>query len=115
TPAEAGGRDGALRRALATPQGAWRFRVSLDEIDPHFVDMLVAYEDRRFRRHFGVDPAALARAAVQLVANGRIVSGGSTITMQLARLTEPRNARSLMAKLRQLVTGAPGGRRVAQG
>ena len=55
--------DGALLRALATPQGAWRFRVTLDEVDPHFVDMLIAYEDRRFRRHVGIDPAALARAA----------------------------------------------------
>ena len=41
-------RDGALLRALATREGAWRFRVALDHIDPHFVSMLIAYEDKRF-------------------------------------------------------------------
>jgi len=102
TSVEVVGRDGALLRALATPEGAWRFRVSLDDVDPRFVEMLVAYEDRRFYDHAGVDPLAVARAAWQLVASGRIVSGGSTITMQLARLTEPRAERSVAAKLRQM-------------
>ena len=103
TSTEVVGRDGALLRALATREGAWRFRVSLDDVDPRFLDMLVAYEDKRFFAHPGVDPMAVARAAVQLVTAGRIVSGGSTITMQLARLTEPRAERSLAAKLRQMV------------
>jgi len=102
TSVEVVGRDGALLRALATPQGAWRFRVSLDDVDPRFLDMLVAYEDKRFFAHSGVDPLAVARAAVQLAAFGRIVSGGSTITMQLARLAEPRAERSIAAKLRQM-------------
>ncbi len=53
--------------------------------------------------HRGVDPLALARAALQLVTRGHIVSGGSTITMQLARLIEPRRQRSVYAKLRQMV------------
>src|SRR5690606_9299322 len=97
TSAEVVDRDGALLRALATPGGAWRFRVGLAEVDPQFLDMLIAYEDRRFRSHHGVDPIALLRAAFQLVTNGRIVSGGSTITMQLARLIEPRQARSFGA------------------
>src|SRR5690606_15973419 len=86
TSTEIVARDGALLRALATPEGAWRFRVSLDDVDPRFLDMLVAYEDRRFHDHSGLDPLALGRAAFQLLANGRIVSGGSTLTMQLARL-----------------------------
>ncbi len=102
TATEVVARDGVLLRALATPDGAWRFGVSLDDVDPHFVEMLVAYEDRRFFDHSGLDPLAFVRAAVQLVANGRIVSGGSTITMQLARLIEPRTERSLAAKLRQM-------------
>lgn len=96
------GRDDALLRALAAPGGAWRLRVSLDDVDPRFIDMLVTYEDKRFFTHRGVDPAALARAAVQLFTSGRIVSGGSTITMQLARLAEPRARRSVAAKLRQM-------------
>src|SRR5690606_15520452 len=114
TSVEVVDRDGALLRALATPEGAWRFRVALDEVDPHFLDMLVAYEDRRFRSHHGVDPLALVRAALQFAANGRIVSGGSTITMQLARLIEPREERSLAAKLRQMVRAVQIERRLSK-
>ncbi len=57
--------------------------------------MLVAYEDKRFCEHDGVDVLALGRAAIQFAGNGRIVSGGSTLSMQLARLIEPRESRSL--------------------
>ena len=96
-------REGGLLRAYTTDSGVWRLPVKLDQIDPDYIKMLIAYEDRRFRAHWGVDPLALARAAWQLVTNGRIVSGGSTITMQLARLIEPRAERSLQAKLRQAV------------
>jgi penicillin-binding protein 1C len=96
-------RDGELLRALATREGAWRFQVELGDVDPQFLAMLVAYEDRRFYQHHGIDLAAVARAGWQLVANGRIVSGASTITMQLARLVEPRTERSVVAKLRQMV------------
>lgn len=95
-------RDGHLLRVYAVADGRWRLGVDLAAIDPAFLDMLVAYEDRRFRAHFGIDPLALLRAAGQFVTNGRIVSGGSTITMQLARLIEPREARSMGAKLRQM-------------
>lgn len=95
-------RNGALLRALATQQGMWRFGVALDDVDTHLVDMLIAYEDRRFRSHHGVDLLAVGRAALQLVTHGRIVSGGSTISMQLARLLEPREQRSMLAKLRQM-------------
>lgn len=100
--AEVVDRDGALLRAFATPDGRWRLKPDLDTLDPTFLKMLVAYEDRRFWDHGGVDPLALLRAAGQLVANGRIVSGGSTITMQLARLSEPREERSFLAKFRQI-------------
>ena len=62
------------------------------DVDPGYLKLLLAYEDRRFRSHAGVDPLALGRAALQLVTRGHIVSGGSTITMQLARLMEPRRA-----------------------
>ena len=100
--AEVVDRDGLLLRAFATPEGRWRMDVGLEDIDGAFLDMLVAYEDRRFREHGGVDLMALARAAGQLIANRRIVSGGSTISMQLARLIEPRRERSFSAKLRQI-------------
>ena len=64
--------------------------------------MLIAYEDKRFREHDGVDLLALARAAKQFAGNGRIVSGGSTLSMQLARLIEPRESRSFGKKIRQI-------------
>lgn len=95
-------RDGRLLRAFATPDGLWRLKTSASDVDPAFLKMLIAYEDRRFEEHRGVDLLALGRAALQLAANGRIVSGGSTISMQVARLIEPRRERSLAAKLIQI-------------
>ena len=108
-------RDGKLLRAYTTPIGVWRLPVSLDAVDPDYVNMLIAYEDRRFRTHRGVDPLALVRAAVQLVLNGgRIVSGGSTITMQVARLIEPRTERSVSAKLKQMARAVQIERRLSK-
>ena len=96
-------RNGALLRAFATPDGLWRLQANLDEVDPDFVKMLIAYEDKRFFDHEGVDVLALLRAAGQFASNGRIVSGGSTLSMQLARLMEPRESRSIGAKVRQIL------------
>ena len=96
-------RNGHLLRAYATPEGRWRLPVTVNDVDPRLVDMLMAYEDRRFREHAGVDPWAMARAAWQWLSNGRVISGGSTLTMQVARLLEPRPDRTLAAKLRQVV------------
>ncbi|MAY62389.1 MAG: penicillin-binding protein 1C [Rhizobiales bacterium] len=95
-------RNGDLLRAYAARDGRWRLPVTLDAVDQDFLDMLVAYEDKRFFSHHGVDALAVARAAWQFVAHGgKIVSGGSTLSMQVARLIEPREERSLTAKLRQ--------------
>jgi len=96
-------RDGALLRAYAAGDGSWRLATSLDQVDPRFVDMLVAYEDKRFFAHDGIDALALLRAASQFIENGRVVSGGSTLSMQLARLIEPRESRSLASKVLQLL------------
>jgi penicillin-binding protein 1C len=97
-------RNGKLLRAYAMADGRWRLPVHAGTgVDPGYLKLLLAYEDRRFYSHDGVDPLALARAAFQLVSRGHIVSGGSTITMQLARLMEPRRERSVYAKLRQVV------------
>lgn len=95
-------RDDRLLRAFATPEGRWRLPAGPDDVDPRFLAILKAYEDRRYDRHFGVDLLAATRAAAQLVAHGRVVSGGSTLTMQVARLLEPKPERSLPAKLRQV-------------
>jgi penicillin-binding protein 1C len=97
-------RNGKLLRAYAMADGRWRLPVDAKAgVDPGYLKLLLAYEDRRFRSHAGVDPLALGRAALQLITRGHIVSGGSTITMQLARLMEPRRERSVYAKLRQMV------------
>jgi penicillin-binding protein 1C len=97
-------RNGKLLRAYAMADGRWRLPVDARTgVDPGYLKLLLAYEDRRFYSHAGVDPFALGRAALQLVSRGHIVSGGSTITMQLARLMEPRRERSISAKLRQMV------------
>jgi penicillin-binding protein 1C len=96
-------RNGRLLRAYATAEGRWRLPATVEDVDPRFLKLLFAYEDKRFRSHHGVDPEALARAAFQFVTSGHIVSGGSTLTMQVARLLEPRAHRSVGAKLRQIV------------
>jgi penicillin-binding protein 1C len=99
-------RNGRLLRPYATPEGRWRLPARADGVDPRYLALLIACEDRRFRDHAGVDPLALVRAAEQMLVNGRIVSGGSTLTMQVARLLEPRAERSFTAKLRQIVRAA---------
>jgi penicillin-binding protein 1C len=96
-------RNGRLLRAYATPEGRWRLPAAVSEVDPRFIHMLKAYEDRRFNEHVGVDPLAMARAAFQWLTSGHVVSGGSTLSMQVARLLEPRADRTLGAKLRQMV------------
>lgn len=96
-------REDRLLRPFATADGRWRLPARVQDVDRRYLDMLVAYEDKRFRDHSGVDPFAVGRAAWQLLSEHRIVSGGSTLTMQVARLLEPRGERSVAAKLRQIV------------
>ena len=88
-------------RAFPAPSGVWRFAVTHEEVAPDYFRALFAFEDRHFFRHPGVNPAAVARAAAQAVWHGEIVSGASTLTMQVARLIEPQ-PRSLGGKLRQM-------------
>jgi penicillin-binding protein 1C len=95
-------RDGRLLRPFTLPDGRWRLPATTHDVDPRYLAMLIGYEDGRFAEHRGVDPHALLRAAGQWHMRGHIVSGGSTLTMQLARLIEPRPDRTLSAKLRQI-------------
>jgi penicillin-binding protein 1C len=81
---------GVWLRALPVESGRWRLRADLDRTDPVFVRRLIALEDSHFWVHPGVDPLALARAAASDLKAGRVRSGGSTLTMQLARRLEPR-------------------------
>ncbi|MEB4592796.1 penicillin-binding protein 1C [Candidatus Thiothrix sp. Deng01] len=87
-------------RAFADDQGVWRYPVTLDEVSPRYVEALLEYEDRWFYWHPGVNPLALARAGWQWLTGGRIVSGGSTLTMQVARILEP-HERNFSGKLWQ--------------
>ena len=85
-------------RSYLGADGMHRLRTTVDQVDPRYLAMLLAFEDKRFRRHPGVDPLALARAVAQAAVHGRVVSGASTLTMQAARLLQPR-PRTLAAKL----------------
>ncbi len=96
-------RDGRLLRAFTTAQGRWRLPLAPDEVDPRYLSILMAFEDKRFYQHGGVDPLAMMRAAAQLVRNGRIVSGASTLTMQVARLLEGKHERTSAGKFKQVV------------
>ncbi|MEI7610472.1 MAG: transglycosylase domain-containing protein, partial [Rhodospirillaceae bacterium] len=94
-------RSGAPLRVFASGAGTWRLPVA-GEAAPLYLRMLTAYEDRRFFDHAGVDPLAVVRAAAQNLGAGRVVSGASTLTMQVARLLEP-HRRSWSAKLLEMV------------
>jgi penicillin-binding protein 1C len=91
-------RRGVWLGAIPVENGRWRLRADVGQIDPTFIRRLKALEDARFDRHLGVDPVALARAAAGDLTAGRVRSGGSTLTMQLARQLRPRR-RTLGAKL----------------
>lgn len=95
-------RNGALLRAYTVADGRWRLDVALSDVDPDYIAALLAYEDKQFYRHDGVDLQALARAAAQAVWNGHVVSGGSTLTMQVARLLEEGTTGQIDGKIRQM-------------
>jgi penicillin-binding protein 1C len=95
-------RNGQLLRAFTTANGRWRLPIAAADVDPRFIAMLIAYEDHRFYAHHGVDFMSLGRAALQWARHGHIVSGGSTLSMQVARLITPRAAKSLAAKAEQI-------------
>jgi penicillin-binding protein 1C len=95
-------RDGTPLAAFPVAGGIWRLRTGRADVDPRYVELLVAAEDRHFWSHSGIDPSALLRAAWQWAGAGRIVSGGSTLTMQTARLLEP-HRRGVIGKLHDLL------------
>jgi membrane peptidoglycan carboxypeptidase len=97
-------RDGRLLRPFTTADGLWRLPVTRDQVDKRFLAMLIGYEDRNFATHHGVDYQALVRAAGQFVlAGGHVVSGGSTLTMQVARLLDGASTKDAWSKLRQIL------------
>ncbi|OZY39815.1 penicillin-binding protein 1C [Pseudomonas fragi] len=93
--------DGTPLWRFADANGVWRYPVHVDDVSPLYLDALLTYEDRWFFQHPGVNPLALGRAAWQNLSGGRVLSGGSTLSMQVARLLDP-HERTLPGKLRQL-------------
>ena len=81
---------GRALRVFPVEDGRWRLAADIDRIDPAFIAALIEVEDQRFYDHAGVDPLAVVRAAFTSARAGRVVSGASTLTMQTARLLEPR-------------------------
>ncbi len=93
--------DGTPLWRFADANGVWRYPVQTREVSPYYLDALLTYEDRWFYHHPGVNPLALVRATWQNLSGTRVVSGGSTLSMQVARLLDP-HSRTLHGKLRQL-------------
>lgn len=89
--------EGELLGARIAPDGQWRFPAA-DSLPDKFVDCLLTYEDKRFFYHPGIDPAAIFRAIRLNGKAGRVVSGGSTLTMQLARIARGNQDRTFYEK-----------------
>lgn len=94
-------KEGNLLRAFLAPDDMWRLRVESDEISTLLKQAVLAFEDRHFAYHPGVNLISIARAAIANLRAGKIVQGGSTITMQVARLMEPKE-RTIGSKLFEL-------------
>lgn len=95
--------NGLPLRKFADKRGMWRYPRAISDVSDLYLEVLLNYEDRYFYQHFGVNPGSLIRAAWQWLENGRIISGGSTITMQVARMIRPVD-RNLWGKAWQILT-----------
>jgi len=94
--------DGTPLRAFPDTDGVWRYPVKPEDVSPLYIEALLTYEDRWFYKHPGVNPLALARAFGQWIVHRRLVSGGSTLTMQVARILDG-TPHSAAGKLRQIL------------
>ena len=90
-------------KPFARRGGCFDVPVTLDEVPSHFVDALLAMEDRRFTSHFGIDPGGILRAAFHNYNAGRVSQGGSTITQQLAKISYLSGEKTLLRKLEEAV------------
>jgi penicillin-binding protein 1C len=94
--------DSSPLRAFADTNGVWRFPIEITNVSPFYLEALINYEDRHFYRHPGVNPLSLIRALYQAITAGQVISGGSTLTMQVARLRYP-ESRTIIGKLKEIV------------
>ncbi|GBC61323.1 penicillin-binding protein 1C [Desulfonema ishimotonii] len=93
--------DGSPLRSFPDAGGVWRYPVTPDQVSPLYIDALLNYEDHHFWRHPGINPLSMIRAFIQFLQAGRPLSGGSTITMQVARILHP-HPRNIPGKLMQM-------------
>jgi penicillin-binding protein 1C len=93
--------QGETLNVAISRDGTYRLQTTVEDVAPNYLSMLLRLEDKRFYAHPGIDPLAMLRAFGQLVTHGKIVSGGSTITMQVARLLHP-HRHDLAGKLRDM-------------
>lgn len=98
--------QGEVLRRFADESGVWRYPITSTQVSDYYIQALLSYEDRWFYQHPGINPLAMVRALYQLLTHGRIISGGSTLTMQVARLRYPESSgghKGLLGKVSQLV------------
>ncbi|RYZ55741.1 MAG: penicillin-binding protein 1C, partial [Sphingobacteriales bacterium] len=95
--------DGTPLTAFADRNGIWRYPITLEEVAPAYLEALFTYEDRWFWYHPGVNPLSMLRAGQQYLRANRVLSGGSTLTMRVARILEPMPRRNLASKTRQVL------------
>ena len=98
-------RDKQLLGARIAADGQWRFPVS-NQIPEKFKKAIISFEDKRFYYHPGIDPLAILRALWLNVTRGEVVSGGSTLSMQLIRLSRKGKPRTLLEKIREMILAA---------
>ncbi len=91
-------KDKNLLGAKIAKDGQWRFP-QIEAVPPKFEQAILEFEDRRFYYHIGIDPISIGRAIVQNIRNGSVVSGGSTLSMQVIRMARKGKPRSLWQKL----------------
>lgn len=94
-------REGGLLGAFLAPDEQWRFRADALEVSPKLIQAVLTFEDRRFHRHAGIDPVAIGRALRANIRARAVKSGASTLTMQVARLMNPKR-RSVGHKLLEM-------------
>ncbi|MBK8608921.1 MAG: penicillin-binding protein 1C [Chitinophagaceae bacterium] len=94
--------NGNLLNATIAADGQWRFPYNKN-IPQKFIDCITSFEDRRFFKHPGVDPVAIGRAIIKNIKNKGVVQGGSTLTMQVIRLSKKNDTRSIWNKIKESI------------
>lgn len=95
-------KDGNLLNASIAADGQWRFPFNKN-VPQKFIDCITTFEDKRFFKHPGVDPLAIARAIIKNIKNKGVVQGGSTISMQVIRLSKKDNKRNIWNKISESI------------